>query len=136
MNPVLGSMVVALTYSEEAQTFTTTLAPLLDIGLSTILIGLVVWFVRQREKLISTGEWVPRRELDYIREDRDTRLTQASSQCADWRAAHETSERARELQAQQTAQLIEALRAQERFFDAFRSIIERNERDRDNDVEP
>jgi hypothetical protein len=111
------------------------LAPGIQIGSAVLQLGVLFWFARYYIQNISRGEWVPRRELDYIREDRDTRLAQATAQCADWRAAHETSERARELQAQQGAQLIEALRAQERFFDAFRNVVERAERERESDVE-
>jgi hypothetical protein len=135
MDPVLAGLYAAVSAATE-ETVLVSIAPLIDLGISSILIALVVWFIRQREKLISTGEWVPRRELDYVREDRDTRLVQSAAQCADWRAAHETSERARELQAQQNSQLIEALRAQERFFDAFRSIIERIDRERESGGEP
>jgi hypothetical protein len=105
------------------------LAPGIQIGSAVLQLGVLFWFARYYIQNISKGEWVPRRELDYIREDRDARLSQATAQCADWRAAHETSERTRELQAAQVAQLVEALRAQERFFDAFRAIIERADRE-------
>lgn len=98
----------------------------LDLGLSGILIGLIVWLMRKREQLVSSGEWVPRRELDYTRADRDARLADKDRQIEAWRAAHETSEKTRELLNGQNRDLIDALRAQERFFDAFRDVIERS----------
>ena len=109
------------------------IAPLLDLGLSGVLIGVVIWFIRRREALVSSGEWVPRRELDYLRQDRDTRLAEKDAQIerglatiAEWRAAHETSERTRELQAGHIRDLVDAFRSSpERFFDTFRDVLER-----------
>lgn len=108
-------------------------APVLDLGLSGILVGVVIWLIRRRETLVSSGEWVPRRELDYLREDRDTRLAEKDAEIerlrvtiSEWRAAHETSERTRELQTSQIRDLVEAFRPAERFFDAFRGIIEQD----------
>jgi hypothetical protein len=112
---------------DPAGEFATTLAPILDLGLSSVLVGLVVWLIRKREALVASGEWVPRRELDYTREDRDARLADKDRQIDAWKAAHETSEHTRELINAQNRDLVDALRAQERFFDAFREIIERAE---------
>lgn len=98
----------------------------LDLGFSGILVALIVWLIRKREHLVSSGEWVPRRELDYTRADRDARLEDKDRQIDAWRAAHETSEKTRELLNGQNRDLIDALRAQERFFDAFRDLIERS----------
>ena len=106
--------------------------PLVDLGLSGILVGVIIWFIRRRETLVSSGEWVPRRELDYVRADRDARILEKDAEIerqrlaiAEWRSAHETSERTREIQAGHIRDLVEALRSPERFFDAFRSHIER-----------
>ena len=105
-------------------------APVLDLGVSGILIGLIIWLIRRREALVSSGEWVPRRELDYLRADRDARLEEKDRQIErerqisqEYRAAHETSERARELSAQQVRDAVDALRDNRRFLDAFREHI-------------
>lgn len=114
-------------------------APILDLGVSGLLAGVIIWLIRRREALVSSGEWVPRRELDYVREDRDTRLAEKNAEIerlrviiSEWRAAHETSERTRELQAGQIRDLVDAFRSSERFFDTFRSFLERVERDPDD----
>lgn len=106
------------------------LLPIIELGATGILLGFIWYFLR----IIAKGDWVPKRELDYTRQDRDARIVEALTQIADWRAAHETSERSRELQAGQVGQLVEALRAQERFFDAFRTVIERNHHEREDDA--
>lgn len=112
----------------------TDLAPWLDLGISGVLVGVIVWLIRKRESLVSSGDWVPKRELDYLRQDRDARLAEKDAQIArerqvgaEWRAAHETSERTRELLNTQNRDLIDALRAPQRFFDAFQSVLERDE---------
>lgn len=113
-------------------------APLLDLGASGVLIGLIIWLIRKRESLVSSGEWVPRRELDYIRADRDARLAEKEREIererqisAEYRAAHETSERAREILLGNSRDLVHTLGSLERFFDSFRSILERIDRDRE-----
>ena len=98
------------------------LAPFVQGGAVAALIGVIFYLARQ----ISSGEWVPKRELDYVRADRDSRLAEKEREVAGWRSAHETSERTRELLTGQNRDLIDSLRAQERFFDAFRAVIERD----------
>lgn len=104
------------------------LVPFLQLGAAGILAGALWYLLRQ----ISTGQWVPRRELDYMRADRDARLAERDAQivrehaaAAEWRAAHETSEAARELLAEQVRDLAGAVRAQNAFFDAFHATVER-----------
>lgn len=105
------------------------IAPLAQIGASGVLLAAVWWIFRYSTRQISTGEWVPRRELDYTRADRDARLAEKDATIAEWRAAHDTSERTRELLNGQNRDLIDALRAQERFFDAFRAFFASIDRD-------
>lgn len=106
------------------------LAPLLDLGASGLLLGAIIWLVRARENAVGSGEWVPKRELDYTREtyqaqlaDRDRQIERADRASAEWRAAHETSEKARELSALQVRDLTDAFRVHGIFFDAFRDKI-------------
>jgi hypothetical protein len=75
---------------------------------------------------------VPRRELDYLRDDRDARLAEKTEQitrehatAAEWRAAHETSEGARELLADQVRDLAASVDDSNKFYDAFRAAVER-----------
>jgi hypothetical protein len=104
------------------------LVPYLQFGAAGVLAGVVWYLLRQ----ISTGQWVPRRELDYMRADRDARLAEKDEQIvrehaaqAEWRAAHETSEAARELLAEHVRDLAAAVRDNNHFYDAFRAAVER-----------
>jgi hypothetical protein len=103
--------------------------PILVPAAQVTAAGALLAIVYLLTRAISRGDWVPRRELDYLRQDRDARLVEKDQQIAGWRAAHETSERTRELQAGQNRDLLDALRAQERFFDAFRDVVEREPAD-------
>jgi hypothetical protein len=116
--------------------FLSAFAPLVDLGTTAALIAAILWFGRWLSqyyiKNISSGEWVPRRELDYTRLDRDARLAEKDAEIercrvtiSEWRAAHETSERTRELLTGQNRDLIDTVRNLQRFFDAFRSFIDR-----------
>jgi hypothetical protein len=104
----------------------------IQLGAAGVQLAALFWFARYYIRNISSGEWVPKRELDYIRADRDARIAEISRRCeekdatiADWRAAHETSERTREIQAGTIRDAIEAVRHSERLHDAFREIITR-----------
>jgi hypothetical protein len=104
------------------------LAPFLDLG-ATGLLAVVVWYLLRQ---VSSGEWVPRRELDYLRDDRDARLAEKTEQitrehatAAEWRAAHETSEGARELLAEQVRDLASAVNDNNKFYDEFRAAVVR-----------
>ena len=116
------------------------LAPFIDLGATGVLLGLVWYLTRQ----ISSGEWVPRRELDYTRGDRDARLAEKDEQIErerstsqEWRAAHETSERTRELLNHQVRDAVDALRSTKIFFDTFRArVIDAPHHDRDEEVDP
>lgn len=132
------ALAVAMLESPADLAAATGLYPLLDLGISSILVGLIIWFIRRRETLVSSGDWVPKRELDYTRSDRDARLAECERQIererqitAEYRAAHETSERARELLTGQNRDLIDTLGSLNRFFDSFRAILERIDRDRE-----
>lgn len=75
--------------------------------------------------LFAFGRLTTKRELDYVRADRDARIAEARQESADWRAAHETSERARELQNEQVRELISGFRTLEHFFEALRAMGDR-----------
>ena len=99
-------------------------SPFVQWGAAGLLAAIVLVLVRQ----ISTGAWVPRREMDYVRADRDARLAEKDEQivrehatAAEWRAAHETSEAARELLADQVRDLTGAVRDQNSFLEDFRA---------------
>jgi len=83
--------------------------------------GALVLILLSLFRAISRGDWVPRREMDYVRSDRDARLAEKDAEIAYLRGAHETSERARELLNQTTRDTVAALRTQEHFFDALRA---------------
>jgi hypothetical protein len=78
------------------------------------------------------GDIVAKRELDYLREDRDARLAdrdarieEARQEAAEWRNAHETSETARELLNVQNRELVDGFRTFEHFFSEIRSVATR-----------
>jgi hypothetical protein len=107
------------------------LYPIIDLGLSGVLIGVIIWFVRRRETLVSSGEWVSKRELDYNLQVFNARLADKDHQIEVLWATNETSERARELLSHQNRDLIDAVRAYERFFDVFGDVIKRAQREDD-----
>jgi hypothetical protein len=103
------------------------LAPFLNVSAATLLAGVVWYLLRQ----ISTGQWVPRRELDYMRADRDARLVEKDVQiareraaAAEWRAAHETEQRSREILVDQIRDIAGAIRDQSHFYDVLRDILD------------
>lgn len=100
------------------------LTPFVQLGSSGILLASIVWFGRYFIRLISSGEWVSRRELDYVREDRNARLQEKDDEIRYLRGAHETSERARELLNVQNRELVGSFRTFEHFFDSMRRIVE------------
>jgi hypothetical protein len=103
------------------------IAPYLDLGATGILLAATFWLLRS----VVTGHLVPKRELDYLREDRDARLAEKNEEIASWRAAHETSETARDLLNIQNRELAEGFRTFDHFFTEIRRLAEK---DVDEDV--
>lgn len=97
------------------------LAPLAQISAAGALVLILVLLFRA----VSRGDWVPKRELDYVRQDRDARLAEKDAEITYLRGAHETSERSRELLNQQNRELISSFRTFEHFFDSMRSVAEK-----------
>jgi hypothetical protein len=97
------------------------IAPLLDLGATGILLVATFWLLRS----VVTGHLVPKRELDYLREDRDARLAEKNEEIASWRAAHETSETARDLLNIQNRELAEGLRTFDHFFSEIKKLAEK-----------
>lgn len=100
----------------------------LDLGLSGVALAALTWVYRAMVRNVLSGDQVPRRELDYLREDRDARLRDKDAEIArerevtaEWRAAHETSEHTRALQAEQIRNLVDAVRASGYFVDSVRA---------------
>lgn len=105
------------------------IAPFVDLSATAVLLAVVFYLIRVETR----GDRVSKRELDYVRQDRDDRLAEKELEIArertisaEWRAAHETSEQARELQDNQLRDALDALREQRAFFDAFRSLASRS----------
>lgn len=95
------------------------LAPLVDLGAFAVLVAVIFLLIRT----VSQGGWVPKRELDYLREDRDAQLADRDRQIAEWRSAWQTSEASREILNNNNRELIEAVRDQTSFYDAFRRVL-------------
>jgi multidrug resistance efflux pump len=96
------------------------MAPLAQISAVGALLLVIVGLIRT----ISRGDWVSRRELDYLRADRDARIAEVRQEAADWRAAHETSEKARELLSEQVRELVGSFRTVEHLLDVLRARAE------------
>lgn len=118
----------------------TDLTAFVNPSLTAALIAALVWFWRYYIRNISSGEWVPRRELDYMIErfqerlaDKDAEIGRERETSSEWRSAHETSERTRELQAGQIRDLVEAVRANGHFYDALRASAGNARREADPD---
>lgn len=106
------------------------LAPVIDLGISAILAAGLAWVARWFIRQVGSGEWVPKRELDYTRQsyeaqlaDKDRQIERADQRASEWRAAHETSERTREILNTQVRDFADAFRVHGVFFDAFREKI-------------
>lgn len=66
--------------------------------------------------LVLLGWLVPRKVVQDLRDDRDTRLVDARSETANWLKAYQASDAARELQAEQLRQLLELARTTDQFI--------------------
>lgn len=104
------------------------LSPFVDVGFGGLLVVVTLLLFRAWIR----GEVVAKRELDYVREDRDARLAdkdarieEARQEAAEWRRAHETSETARELLNVQNRELVEGFRTFEHFFNEVRQVAAR-----------
>lgn len=99
------------------------LVPLAQVSAAGALVAILVLLIRA----VSRGDWVSRRELDYVREDRDARLAEKDAEIAYLRGAHETSERARELVNTSNRELVGSFRTFEHFFDSMRRVAEKGD---------
>jgi hypothetical protein len=98
----------------------TLLAPAANLTAAGLLAGVVAWLLRA----IARGDWVSRRELDYVRADRDARLAASAAETAEWRAVAATERAAREVATDQSRTLLESVRTLDRFYDALRAVAE------------
>lgn len=96
------------------------IAPFAQISAVGALIFVLVMLFRA----VSAGDWVPRRELDYIRADRDARLLEKDREIAEWRAAFETERHGREMAVEQSGQLLSVSGTLTRTLDALRARAE------------
>lgn len=81
-----------------------------DVGAVTLVTIAVLLFYFGRVMAKSTVDTIVAQyesRLLEVRADRDARLEEARSESADWKAAHETSEHARQLLAEQVRELAE-----------------------------
>lgn len=92
------------------------IAPIAQLGASGVLLG-VAWY---QIRAITRGDWVPRRELDYLRADRDARLAEKDREIAEWRVATATERAGREVVTDQNRQLISGFQTLDQFYEAFR----------------
>jgi len=95
-------------------------APFLQLGAAGILLATVAWMLRA----LVRGDWVSRRELDYVREDRDSRLKEKDSEISEWRAAYETERTGREVVTDQNRELISGFGTVTHTLDALRAVAE------------
>ena len=96
------------------------IAPFAQISAVGALIFVLVMLFRA----VSAGDWVPRRELDYLRADRDARLEEKDREIAGWRAVAETERTGREVVTDQNGILIEGFATLNRTLDALRTHAE------------
>lgn len=96
------------------------LAPFAQLSAVGALLFVIVLLIRT----INRGDWVPRRELDYLRADRDARLAEKDREIAEWRGVAETERTGREVVTEQNRELIASVRITDRFFDTLRALAE------------
>jgi hypothetical protein len=104
--------------------FAASIAPFAQISaVGALLFVLVLLF-----RAVSAGDWVPRRELDYLRADRDARLLEARNETAEWRAAAETERHRADIAVEQSGQLLAVSGTLTRTLDALRAHAEGGDR--------
>lgn len=89
-------------------------------------VGALVFVLILLFRAVSAGDWVPRRELDYIRADRDARLQEKDREIAEWRAVAATERTGREVVTDQNRILIDGFATLNRTLDALRANAESN----------
>lgn len=96
------------------------IAPFAQISAVAALVFVLVMLF----KAVSAGDWVPRRELDYIRVDRDARLAEKDLVIAEWRSAYETERTNREVAVDHARDLASGFTTVNRTLDALRARAE------------
>lgn len=91
-------------------------APIAQLGASAVLLTMTGWLLRA----IARGDWVSRRELDYVRADRDARLAEKDHEINEWRAVAATERTGREVVTDQNRDLVSGFRTLDKFYDGFR----------------
>lgn len=94
------------------------LSPYLDLGATGLLIGFLAWFLRA----VARGDWVSKRELDYVRADRDARVAEKTAEAEAWKAVATTERAGREIAMDQNRELVTGFHTLDRFFDALRQV--------------
>lgn len=100
--------------------FAASVAPFAQISAVAALVLILIMLF----KAVSAGDWVPRRELDYIRVDRDARLAEKDREIAEWRSTYETERTNREIAVDHARDLASGLTTVNRTLDALRARAE------------
>ncbi len=100
------------------------LAPLAQLSAVGALVLVIVFLIRA----IVRGDFVPRRELDYLRQDRDARLQEKDEEISEWRNAAATERTAREVAMGHETELIAGFATLNRTLDALRLQAAANHR--------
>lgn len=96
-------------------------APFAQLGATGLLCAFGGWMLRK----IASGDWVSRRELDYVRADRDARVAEKDREIEAWKAVAATERTGREIVTDQNHDLTAGFHTLDRFFDALREVAER-----------
>lgn len=103
------------------------LAPLAQLSAAGAFILVLILLFRA----VSAGDWVPRRELDYVRQDRDARVAEAHAETAvaraegaEWRSAYETERTRAEVAVDHARDLASGFSTVTRALDAIRARAE------------
>lgn len=91
-------------------------APIANLGAAGVLLAVAVWLLR----VISRGDWVSRRETDYMRADFAARIAEKNTEIAELRAGYETERTAREVAIDHARELASGLSTVERTLEALR----------------
>jgi hypothetical protein len=97
--------------------------PYVQGGALVLLLAFLAWMLRA----IARGDWVPRRELDYVRTDRDARVAEKDREIEAWKAVGATERTRGDIANQQLGTALAGFATLDRFFDALREVAERNQ---------
>lgn len=98
------------------------IAPIVQGGALAVLLAFLFWLLRA----VVRGDWVSKRELDYVRADRDARVAEKDREIEAWKAVAATERARGDIAEDQLGTTLTGFQTLDRFFVALRQVAEGN----------